>query len=51
MERLAMKENPTDLSQILVSQDQEIGEFYVVQKRRSTDFQALQLWKGRSGYT
>ena len=31
---------------------QEIGEIplYVVQERRVTDFEALKLWKGWSGY-
>ena len=32
----------------LEPQDQEIGEFYVVQKRQSTDFEARKLRKGRS---
>ena len=30
-------------------QNPEIRKFNVVRKRRSTDFKALQLWKGRSG--
>ena len=30
-------------------QDQEIGEFYVVQERRTTDFEAPKMWKGSSG--
>ena len=33
----------------LQPQDQEIGEFYVDQKRRGTDFEALELGKGWSG--
>ena len=35
-------------SPILELQDQEIGKFYVVQKRRATYFEALKLFKGRS---
>ena len=35
---------------ILEPEDQEIVEFYEVQDRRSTDFEALTLQKGRSGY-
>ena len=27
----------------------EIGEFYIVQKRRATDFEATKVWKGSSG--
>ena len=30
-------------------QDQEIGEFYVIQERRTTNFEAQKLWKGRLG--
>ena len=30
--------------------DQEIGEFYVFQERRATDFEAPKLWKSRSGF-
>ena len=41
---------PTDTFTIPEPQDHEIGEFYVVQKRRATDFKAPKLWKGRSGY-
>ena len=40
---------PTVPFPILEPHDQEIGEFYVVQKRRVTDFEAPKLWKGRSG--
>ena len=29
--------------------NQEIGEFYVVQERRATDFEAPKLWKVSSG--
>ena len=32
------EQNPTNSFTILESQDQEIGEFYVVQERRATDF-------------
>ena len=41
--------NPTNLFTILGPHDQEIGEYYVVQERRATDFEAPKLWKGRSG--
>ena len=41
---------PTYTSLILVPQDQEIIEFYVVQERRATDFVAPILWKGSSGW-
>ena len=40
---------PTGLFIISESQDEEIGKDYVVQERRSTDFEASKLWKGRSG--
>ena len=33
---------------ILERCDQKIGEFSVVQKRRTTDFEASKLWEGRS---
>ena len=35
--------NPTNIFPILEPQDQEIGEFYVVQERRATDFEAPKL--------
>ena len=41
--------NPTNLFTILKPQDQEIGEFYVVQECHATDFEAPKLWKGSSG--
>ena len=41
---------PTKPFTILDAQDQEIGETYVVQERRATDFEALKLWKSSSGY-
>ena len=34
---------------ILEPQDGEISDFYVVQKPRTTDFQAPEGWKGLSG--
>ena len=34
---------------VLVPQNPPIDEFYVVQKNRWTDFEALELWKVRSG--
>ena len=40
---------PTNLFTISELQDQKIVEFYVVQKRRATDFEASKLWKGSSG--
>ena len=40
---------PTDPFAILDPQHQEIWEFYEVQKRRATDFEAPKLWKDRSG--
>ena len=40
---------PTGPLTILEPRDREIGEFYVVQKHQSTDFQALKSGKGRSG--
>ena len=35
--------NPTSPFTILEPQDQGIGEFYVAQKRRATDFEAPKL--------
>ena len=40
---------PTGPFTVLKPRDEEIGEFYEVQKRRATDFKALKLRKGRSG--
>ena len=40
--------HPTNPFTILEHQDQEIGKFYVVQKRLTTDFEAPILWKGSS---
>ena len=40
---------PTNIFPIIEPPDQEIGEFYVVQERRGTDFEASKLWKGSSG--
>ena len=39
--------NPTGPFTILELEDQEIREFYEVQERRSKDFEAPKLWKGR----
>ena len=39
--------NPTGSFTIIKPQDQEIGKFYFVQERRTTDLEAHQLWKGR----
>ena len=36
---------------VLEPRDRELCTFYVVQKRRATDFKAPKLWKGRSGHT
>ena len=41
--------DPTNPFTMLEPQDQEIGEFYVLQERRATDFEASKLWKGSSG--
>ena len=41
---------PTGPFTISEPQDQEIGEFLVVQERRKTGFEAPKLWKSRSGY-
>ena len=43
------RESPTNPFIILEPRDQEIGEFYVVEERRATDFEAPKLWKGSSG--
>ena len=43
------KKFPTDIFTIPEPQDQEIGEFFVVQERRATDYEAPKLWKGRLG--
>ena len=40
---------PTGLFTIFESKNPEIAKLYVVGKRRSTDFEALRFWKGRSG--
>ena len=40
---------PTDPFTILELQNPSIGELYEVGNRWSTDFKALELWKGRSG--
>ena len=44
-----MSDSPTNIFTILVPHDQEIGECYVVQECRATDFEAPKLWKGSSG--
>ena len=41
---------PTNIFTILEPLDQEIGECYVLQERRVTDFEAPKLWKGSSGF-
>ena len=41
---------PTSPFTILEPQDQEIGEFYVIQERRATDFEASKLWKGSPSF-
>ena len=46
-----MRSFPTSLFPILEPQDQGIAEFYVVQERRATDFEASKLWDGSSGGT
>ena len=38
---------PTDPFTMLEPRDQEIGEFYEIQKLRWTDLEASKLWKGR----
>ena len=40
---------PTGLFTIYEPQYQEIGEFFIVQERRKTDFEALKLWKRSVG--
>ena len=40
---------PTNPFTMLELQDKEIVEFYVVQERRATDFEAPELWKSSSG--
>ena len=40
--------HPTGPFTVFEPQDQEVGKFYVVQERRTTDFEASKLWKGRS---
>ena len=42
---------PANPFTILEPEDQGIGEFYVVQERRATDFKAPELWKSSSGCT
>ena len=42
------RQNPTVSFAISEAQDQGIGEFYVVKKRHSTDFEVPKLRKGRS---
>ena len=51
-----LKKNGNEVSTIRTSpfivwkpQNQEIGEFYFIQKCRTTDFKATKLGKGRSG--
>ena len=39
---------PTDLFTILEPPNASIIKFYIVQKRRTTDFEASKSWKGRS---
>ena len=41
--------DPTEPFTILEPYDQEIGELYLVQERRVTDFEASKLRKGSSG--
>ena len=41
--------SPTNRFTILEARDQEIDEFYFVQERRPTDFEAPKLGKGSSG--
>ena len=40
---------PTGVFTILEPQDQEISEYFVVQERRGTDFEASKIVKGSSG--
>ena len=44
-----MPDCPTGPFTMLELQEQEIGEFYAVEKRRATDFEDPNLHKGRSG--
>ena len=44
-----LNNNPTNPFTFLEPRNQEIGEIYVVQERRVTDFEAPKLWKGSSG--
>ena len=48
-EKMYCLDFPTDPFTILELHDQDIGEFYVVQEGRMTDFEASKLRKGRSG--
>ena len=41
--------NPTYPFTVLEPRDQEIGEFYAIQERCATDWEAPQLYKGRVG--
>ena len=41
--------DPTGTFTILSLQDQENGEFYLVQKRRAMEFESQKLWKAPSG--
>ena len=43
------KHNPTNPFTILEPHDQEIDEFYLVQERRVTNFEAPKLGKSSSG--
>ena len=43
------RRNPTNPFTFLEPRDQEIDEFYLVQERRATDFEAPKLGKGSSG--
>ena len=49
VERLKRHQDPTSPFTILEPQNPWINEFYVVQKRRATDFKATKLWKDSSG--
>ena len=46
---LSLLDCPTSPFTIWELHNQEIVEFYVVQKRLATDFKAVKFWKGRSG--
>ena len=39
----SLESYPTNPSTIVEPEDQEIGEFYVVQEHRATDFEASKL--------